>query len=288
MNKYFYFILFVIVSVISSDIKAEERVFNNGDDAHYRPFIEEGKQWVVILSSDYKQIYKVATFFFDGDTVIDSHSCKRLMCRNADYSEQKEYTYLYMYIYEEGKKVFYYPCDYSNLPCNPIKLYDFEAKPGDYVILGGYSEEPRKTERFQIWKSVELNTYWSDIGSYNEGEVFKGQMATVYDESLQDVDENSQLPLYDWYEGIGSVFHPFEKIAKNKYMGGLSKWLYECKVGDKVIYSYHRGYILANNIDYATYVNQEDYNYYSLDGKLLPHKPLKGIFVINGKKVMMK
>ena len=50
---------------------------------HYRPFIEDGKEWITgrLISSDgYNNTYsEISRIYFDGDTLVGDHLCKRWM-----------------------------------------------------------------------------------------------------------------------------------------------------------------------------------------------------------------
>ena len=121
-------------------------------------------------------------------------------------------------------------------------------------------------------------------------EIFRGQLATIYDSNLNDVDEYSQLNLFEWYEVIGSVFHPFEKTYFNMYMGGPNYWLYECKVGDTLLYSNTRG-IEIDDASRVTNIENKSFNvnsYYNINGQKIFQPSSKGIYIISGQKVVCK
>ncbi len=203
-------------------------------DDSYHPFIEDDKQWTVI-SADYN-IYWTKKYFIDGDSVVGDYACKKLMCQINDYTTKTCDTQLHSLIFEQNAKVLYFPANAKSLT-QPIMLYDFSATKGDKVLLGGLRENIYGVKCYQIWKELVL---------IHENKVFRGQLATECDETLAYVDEDSDLQLYEWYEGVGSIFHPFEKTYFNKNMGGAQCWLYECSVKDNVIYSNTMGITLNN------------------------------------------
>ena len=239
-----------------------------------QPFIEDGKQWIVICAT--YEIYWTKTYYIDSDTMVAGQLCKKLMCHTEDYQTGADETTLYCCIYEDDSKVFYYPIDTTE----PILLYDFNAMPGDTLSLGGQREDIHKTVCYQIWKNVALNYKSSS---------FHGQLATQYDSELRNVDEDSDVPYYEWYERIGSVFHPFEKRFFNKYMGGVTQWLYECRVVDKVIYSNTLGITLTTGLYSMKKVPPSwEQSVFDLSGRRLDSEPEKGLYIKNGRKYLKR
>lgn len=219
--------LFCIVSVQGAE--GMDSIVHIDNEYAGRHFIEDGKQWMVIWATS--RIFLTKRYFIDGDTLVDNRLCKKLMLEEKDYEEKTSKKGLHMVVYEDNGKVFYYPSEASS-STNPVLLYDFNACPGDTLSLGG---DNTNLVCYQIWNTLSLE---------NGDECFRGQLATVYDENLSEVDEDSELPLYQWYEGIGSVFDPLMKIPQNNYMSGPIYWLYDCSVNGKVIYSRTMGFKL--------------------------------------------
>ncbi len=266
-----FLLIFVCADAMTIGVVKEEK-------SEYRPFVEDGKQWTVV-QADYR-VYSVKTYYIDGDTIIGEQICKRLMCKTTDYESNKTETALHFCIFEKNGKVCYFPnSDESNSP--PIVLYDFYAAPGDTLSLGGQREDEREVNCYQVWKEL---TYESD------DKMFRGQLATIYDSNLKEVDVDSQLNLYEWYEVIGSVFHPFEKTYFNMYMGGPKYWLYECKVGDVLLFSNTRG-IEIDNVSNITIIANSSSNvdtYYNINGQKTLQPLSKGIYIKNRQKFICK
>ena len=259
-------------------------VNENTTETEYRPFVEDGKQWIV-LSADYR-IYYTKTYYIDGDTVVGTQPCKKLMLHYKHYQNGTEYTSLYCCIYEEDKKVFYFPADVV-LPASPILLYDFNVTSGDTISLGGQRDDIHSVVCYRVWQDYQQGI---------KDDVFHVLLATENDPSITYADQRSVLPLYKWYERIGSRIHPFVKKPWNRKMGGMLEYLYECRVNDNVIYfDRHGGPTLPDNID----IFKEDFSTskfrYTIDGKRISGKPAHGIYIekqgsakANGKKVLIK
>ena len=255
--------LFFINIVPAKAVGNEERV--------YQPFVENNKQWLVVCATS--QIYWTKRYYITEDTIVNNHTCKKLYCQTMDYTEKTDITELYSIIYEENGKVYYYPPE-TNPETKPIKLYDFSANSGDIVLLGGQSGNPNDEEYYQICKTISLE---------NNNVTFQGQLAVLYNGEAVNIDDPS-APLFQWYESIGSVFNPFEKIQHNDHMSGPGYWLYECAVKGKVVYSNTFGLMLSD-ISSITQEKSRD-TYYTIDGVKLAAPASHGIYLKNKTKIV--
>ena len=196
------------------------------DNASYRPFVEDGKSWVVTYSYAHGWLppFKAECYYIDGDTLVGSQVCKKLMHRVNDIENKSIATSLDKLIYEQDRKVYYYPAKDAGIMGQPILLYDFSACPGDTLSLGGMPDD--ETWCFKIWDTTQLT--WG-------GGPFNGQLATVYDPELteSDVFETQESLLYCWYESIGSPEHPFLKL---RWLTGAPELLRDCRVGDEALF----------------------------------------------------
>ena len=209
--------------------------FCDAQGREYVPFIEESKHWTVAYSALWF-IHRMEDYYIDGDTIVDSRPYKKLMCRSVDYMEDKDTTFLYFFVFEENRRVYYCPVT-SATGHTPIILYDFSATTGDTLSLGGQLSDRDEMVCYKIWKSL---TYEGDAES-----VFHGQLATSADIDSFDVDEDFYTPIFKWYECVGSFLHPFVKIGDNREWSGQSCWLYECRINDRLIYSNNRNMSVA-------------------------------------------
>ena len=200
---------------------AEHPVVNKAEQIAYRPFIEEGKVWKVgdIWSGD--PIKLVEYYYFDGDTIIDGRTCKKMMCQryvapdNVDDDnvlQEPSLRYVGAW-YEEDKKVMY--CSESS---NQLALwYDFSLNANDTVDIGGF--------------------YPCVIGPRKTGGIdgFKG----VHREVLSVIDDQ-YYPNVIWMEGVGTEFYPVLNVqeGENYYIicPMYLNVLMSCTVGDEVIY----------------------------------------------------
>jgi len=181
----------------------------------YRPFIEEGKLWVVRGFSDGYGITTDETWtgycYFDGDTIVDGRTCKQMKkiwnaneenWVNGVFTPANSFQEYVGAWYEQDKKVYF-----ANYLQDHLELfYDFTLCTNDSIDpLGGFPLVVNKVS-----------------GG------FPGFKGTYYD-----FWHEGQL-VNRWLEGVGSDSwpdwnHPWA-------MDGGSGGLLSCRIGDEVIY----------------------------------------------------
>ena len=218
-------IVLLVVFVNASKCYAVE-----DDDAPYRPFVENGKSWVVTSSyaHGWWAPFMVECYYIDGDTLMGSQPCKKLMLRTKDMVNNCETITLDRLIYEIDKKVYCYHAIDGTIIDQPVLLYDFSASIGDTLSLGGvYDAEMTETRCFKIWNTPQLAWH---------GDSFNGQLASYNDPQITESDvETEHCALFCWYESIGATDHPFTKLRYD--FDGVPELLRDCRVGDKIIYT---------------------------------------------------
>ena len=177
----------------------EHPVINKTPQTAYRPFVEDGKVWIVRVYSDNLSHDQWTEYLYiDGDTIINGQSAKRMLCDRVD----SEYDTIGEYVgawYEQDKKV-YFGLNKFDL------LYDFTLSSGDSICLSDYT------------KYVVNKSYGGISG-------FKG----AYYEFLYNGDVMDR-----WFEGVGSESWPYI----NNWWGhvGHTGALLACFVGDEIVY----------------------------------------------------
>lgn len=190
----------------------------------YRPFVEEGKVWVVKCStiSPYGLPESSVEYcYLDGDTIIGGQTCKQMKClKNGNPSP--------LYIgawYEQDKKVYfagnnierddmgmYFAGDRPQFEL----LYDFTISSGDIVNPGDYMSGVNTVQEDFMYVVQKLS------GGITG---FKG---TYYE--LRRKDNRTER----WLEGVGSESLPYINYPHS--MIGIGGTLLSCRVGDEVIY----------------------------------------------------
>ena len=201
--------------VVVDNFGKEHLVVNRTPQLAYRPFIEDGKVWKV-GSGFANPVQDVRYYYFDGDTVIDGKTCKRMMCQQyvgQEYpgvvAQSPSESYVGAW-YEENQKVYMY--DMSDREF--WLMYDFSAGKNDTLTV---------TRDHQDYQYV--------IGPKQSGDLkgFKG----VY-RNIRWIDEGSIIYSPTWLEGVGSIDSPVNSFYFG-YVDPLS-FLMSCVVGDEVIY----------------------------------------------------
>ena len=178
----------------------------------YHLFIEENKVWKVGYADAGNPVQFVEYYYFDGDTIIDGKTSKKMMCLqvandgpwcyDGRYSASEPLKYCGAF-YEQDRKVYYAANDSSKYKV----IYDFSITGDEYyddvnVGINGHSFHvgPRRTEGMNTFKGIYMNL------------------------SNQNV----------WMEGVGSDIAPIYPVHygdENRIM-----FLMSCTVGDEVIY----------------------------------------------------
>ncbi len=187
-----------------------------GKETAYRPFIEEGKVWVIRGEDSQPYLFPkdpiwIDYCYLDGDTIIGGQTCKQMKClKNGNLSP--------LYIgawYEQDKKVYFAG---NNIKRDDMgmyfagdrpqfeQLYDFTLSSGDNINLGD--------DMYVVQKRSEGITG------------FKG---TYYELKL-----NGGNLIERWLEGVGSESWPYINHPYNNI--GAGGTLLACIVGDEVIY----------------------------------------------------
>jgi len=173
----------------------------------YRPFVEDGKVWMVkVISDGWPKEEWIDYYYFDGDTIIGGQLSKRMMCVKGDHIEYKspeniESVESGKYIgawYEQDKKVYFA----SNHQEQFELLYDFTLSTGDSI------QNPEG-------QLLLVNKASEGIPG------FKGTYYKIGDINVE-----------RWLEGVGSETFPHANFSWNGNMGALIA----CCVGDEVIY----------------------------------------------------
>lgn len=192
----------------------EHPVINKTQQIAYRPFIEDGKIWVVSGSTcgDSDITAEWTDYcYLDGDTIVGGQECKKMKCvryANEDNWLNGAFTPGLLHeeyigaFYEQDRKVYYASRGKQSFEL----LYDFTLSTNDTFYIEGFPLVVKKTS--------------------GEIEGFKGMCYEFW--------HDGQL-MARWLEGIGSdswpyVNYPFE------WTGGSGS-LHAITVGDEVVYN---------------------------------------------------
>ena len=182
--------------IVVDNLEEEHPVINKTQQMVYRPFVEEGKVWVVkVVSDGWPTEEWIEYYYFDGDTIVDGQAAKRMLCDRTASRQDTNGEYVGAW-YEQDKKVYFA----GNGKQQFELLYDFTLSTGDKI--------QREEEVLQVTKMS---------GSIPG---FKG---TYYDFGLE-----------RWFEGVGSKNYPWLNFASG--WSGAGFGLLICRVGDEILY----------------------------------------------------
>lgn len=194
--------------IVVDDQGVEHPVINKTPQMAYRPFAEEGKVWKVGSTLIRDNLVKmVEYYYFDGDTIINNKTFKRMMCQRYVNPEYPDYTIVMHYPllryvgawYEEDQKVYF-------ATNNQVKLlYDFSLNANDTIVISGnsYVVGPKKTGGIKGFKGV-----YRDILMVNYNTT--------------------------WLEGVGGIDGPTVSVYSGEENHAI--FLMSCTVGDELIY----------------------------------------------------
>ena len=204
-------VLLGLGEMVGTTILKKVQVYERTTQDTYRPFIEEGKVWIVrgngISPNGSPREPWIDYCYFDGDTIVGGQTCKRMMCvtnaneenwTNGIFTPADCPQYYIGAWYEQDKKVYFVGNGHKQLEL----FYDFTLSPLDISPIPDVSNSV-------VYK-------WT--------EPFPGFKGTYYTFGQE-----------RWYEGVGSDSWPYFNRPYYIYAdaGGL---LLACIVGDEVIY----------------------------------------------------
>ncbi len=241
-------------------------IFAQETDDEYIPFVEEGKTWIYSAISDIygTPIGRDVYFTMNGNTVINDKTYKKVYCKFVNYYKDSEQHY-FCAVREESLRVFIVEPDTEEEKL----LYDFSL-PDEKLELS-YDDQTF------VRNSGTIDEHFSNMMNYKLYESF-------------DAINHGYSGIGVWKEGVGAVYvNPF---ACELYGRSMTKFpcpielLYCMKSNGEYIWRPFSTPI--NSIRETFNENPEDIVLYDLQGRRLNNKPCQGIYIQNGKKVVIK
>ena len=203
------------MNYIIVDYAGEHPVINKTPQNEYRPFIEDGKLWVVSACSDadpYMEPWK-EYYYFDGDTIIGGQTCKQMKkiknaneenWVNGEFTPAKNRQEYIGAWYEQDRKVYFARTGKDH----PELYYDFTLCSNDTIY-------PFEDPLYPLVVEKKSGGFSGFKGTYYE---------FWFDNQLID----------RWLEGVGNIYYPEWNITWT--LAGICGGLLYCCVGDEVIY----------------------------------------------------
>ena len=207
--------------MVGTTILKKVQVYERTTQDTYRPFVEDGKVWKVgTIPTDLDSPVQIVDYYyFDGDTIIDGKTCKKMMSQHFTspkypyYENLSQPNYL-RYVgawYEENQKVYFYDERKQTMTLK----YDFSLESNDtlqFLNMDGYPP--------------------FIIGPKQTGGIkgFKGIYRDVMNQNIRNT---------TWLEGVGGPDAPFRN-AYDPMADRVPEFLMSCVVGDEVIYLFDK------------------------------------------------
>ena len=256
-------LLLVVAICLCNDVMTQ-------DESHtfLKSLLSEDRVWTMSYSSIYqKDQVSCIESKLEGDTIIGNISFKRKYNREWKQNEggSREWKATDYYVGQIGGKVYYY---YKALYEEPQLLLDFSAKVGDDIP---YNVDGRPGSLNVVNVSDTVLTSSTD----------QRLMRSVY---VRDVESGVSDV---WIEGIGSLEYGIEPYFMNRITGTIPKLL-KCAEGDNVLYEHPDAAIITSVSSPSVQYEVSNSAIYNLQGQRLSTPPAKGLYIQNGRKIMVK
>ena len=254
----------------------------------YRPFAEDGKVWEIQFGGIKENLY---VHSIDGDTLINGEDWKKVY--NSMYMTGLRTPSYYAAVRDVGKKV-YAIAKGTN---RPRLLYDFGLKEGEIVMCGIegntfsclLDKDEREDSLFGFVYTSFLRVERIDtITDYSRLQYRRFILSFLdsYQEPLLN-EHGYEFENVVWIEGIGSAAGPFSPCFLLPPRNRINQ---HCYVNKECVFS--NGSFYENSepaaIGTALY-NKDDNDFiHDLQGRRLSAQPTKGVYIQNGKKVVVK
>ena len=218
----------------------------------YEPFLEEGKVWTYHYYNEFTGHEFYESLAVSGDTIVDNKNYKRI----AD-AETGNYRYG---MRQDGQKVFAIYPHYSG----EVLLYDFGLSVGDTFLL--YDDD----------NGSDPNA-WATVVSVDT--VVVGSRAF----RVLDVRPKDMMDWPNWWvEGIGSMYY----LSSNCLLTGNSYVFSSCQLDGETIFT-HKDCRTVGIKGQPIVDGKRGTSFFGLQGRRLSSKPNKGIYIRDGRKVVV-
>ena len=239
-----------------------------------QPLFEDGKVWVCGSSRSIEVFHDTDRYYIDGTATVDGRECFLLFHRWQQTGRQE----LVAAVYEEGEQAYAYVRGEGA----PVLLYDFSLRDGEksrafycssLFIGNGIGEYPSAEEDTTLTVSCESR----------EREQVNGRTLTTMQMMCMDKDG---IPVGTcwWKEGVGSEYGIM--LPCNPDMPGRTVFLEKCYTADgTVLYETNWG---TDGISTTSLPTHSSTATYDLQGRHVTDVTKPGVYVRNGKKVVIK
>ena len=186
---------------------------NTAQKDHYRPFLEDGKEWICRQSGVEGQEDYDFRYYLDGDTVIGNYTYKKCYTQHIGRGKTTPPQFVTV-LREDGPRV------YSRIRGQEHLTYDFSMEVGQETLLDGTLQG--NPYEFYLKDAQEI--------SFGNNTLRCLSFASKFDSQREERGF--------WIEGVGSTYLPF--VIYNFHPGYTHCCLQTCKVGSEVLYDISR------------------------------------------------
>ena len=258
------FILNIIVIMSFAVVSAQ---------TEYESLLSESKLWTMryhlSLAPDAGDIYHFFEYRLAEESIINGIPFKRVQARNSDDEGEypDEWEDAFFSIGQDDGKVYMKYNDDDNI----FAVMDFSLKKGDTFVLAE-TPDPYSQMNFYVTEVTDTVLVNSTDKTPRKCLHLKVFHMTGRDEV--------------WIEGIGSLYGGLEGVAMYHYLGSFPN-LMSCTDGDQMLYEYSDPSGIS--VQHASSGSiRGDAPVYNLQGQRVESVPRKGVYIQNGKKVVMK
>ena len=250
-------------------------------EREYVPFVEQGKVWYCGYEHGWGTLPATledpegegidCTFTINGDTLVNDKDYKKVLCQFEEYYGDSEQHY-YCAVREEAYQVFIIEEEETEEKL----IYDFSnSKEILTLTYNGY----------QIVRS--------DSG--RRWQFLPGQFE--YSLCLPSDEMDWRYRIGQWVEAVGAPFaNPFAfELHRNFYdepKFGKHIAVRSCIKDGKYVYNvdWMATPVVPTSIDDNNHIDKspKESNFYDLQGRQIDNTPTRGIYIVNGKKMLIK
>ena len=239
----------------------------------YESLLSESKIWTMryhlSLAPDAGDVYKFSEYRLAGESVINGIPFKRVQIRNRDDGEEfpDEWKDEYFSIGQDDGKIYMKYNDDDNI----FAVMDFSLKKGDTFVL---APDPDPYSQMNFYVTEVTDTVLVSSTDKTPRKCLHLQVG-----DMPGMDEV-------WIEGIGSLYGGLEGTVRYLKVGSFPN-LMSCTDEDQVLYKYSDPSGIS--VQHASSGSiRGDAPVYNLQGQRVESVPRKGVYIQNGKKVVMK
>ena len=252
-------------------------------EREYVPFVEEGKVWYCGYAHSEDDIFPKrpedpegkgidCIFTMYGDTLINDKEYKKVFCQYVEYYGDEE-QYYYCAVREEDCQVFIIEEEMTDEKL----IYDF-SRPEEFVTLSYNDFQFVRTDGEHRYYFLP-GQYWYVVCKFTEdGEVDFSNNSSCWIDGVGDAGNNPFAFEFTFLPvdvcKLGKRIRTITCMKDGKYVYNL-QWMAE-PMGTSIYDN--------NHIDNSP----KDSNFYDLQGRRIDNTPTRGVYIVNGKKKVIK